>query len=183
MLEMKERSHTSLTGLWKGLLAHIAYYISWPHTLVSILHKIRGVKIHNVRNVRILANVVIDTLYPELIEMEEYSSIARGSVILSHWVTTEFLQKKIGGPYFGKVHIGKGVSIGVNVVVLPGVTIGEGAIIGAGSVVTKDIPPYTIAAGNPARVIKTIDEFIKEQKLKEKLPENISYPEEKDCKI
>ncbi len=161
MVEMKERSHTGFTGIWKGFLAHCAYYISWPHTLVSILHRIRGVRIHNVRNVRILANCVIDTLYPELVELEEYSSMSRGCVILAHWVTTEFLKDRIGGPYFGKVRLCRGVSLGVNVIVLPGVTIGEGSIVGAGSVVTKDIPPYCIAAGNPARVLKTIDEFVK----------------------
>lgn len=46
--------------------------------------------------------------------------------------------------------------LGFNVIVLKGVVIGEGAIIGAGSVVTKSIPPYTIAAGNPAQVIREI---------------------------
>jgi acetyltransferase-like isoleucine patch superfamily enzyme len=46
------------------------------------------------------------------------------------------------------------VWIGANSVILPGVTIGKGAVIGAGSVVTKDIPAYAIAIGNPARVIK-----------------------------
>lgn len=46
------------------------------------------------------------------------------------------------------------VWIGANSVVLPGVTIGKGAIVGAGSVVTKDVPPYAIVVGNPARVIK-----------------------------
>jgi len=46
--------------------------------------------------------------------------------------------------------------IGCMVVILPGVTIGEGAIVGAGSVVTKDVPPYTIVGGNPARVIREL---------------------------
>lgn len=53
------------------------------------------------------------------------------------------------------ITIGNGVWLGGNVVVLPGVTIGDRAVIGAGSVVTKDIPPDTIAVGNPCRVIKT----------------------------
>jgi acetyltransferase-like isoleucine patch superfamily enzyme len=52
------------------------------------------------------------------------------------------------------VVIGNDVWIGGSAIILPGVTIGEGAVIGAGAVVTCDIPPYTIAAGNPARVIK-----------------------------
>lgn len=55
------------------------------------------------------------------------------------------------------VTIEEGVWIGNNVVILPHVTIGKKSIIGAGSVVTKTIPPYAIAAGNPARVIKRFD--------------------------
>jgi acetyltransferase-like isoleucine patch superfamily enzyme len=47
-------------------------------------------------------------------------------------------------------------SIGSGVVILCGVTIGEGAVIGAGSVVTKDVPPHTIVAGNPARVRRSV---------------------------
>lgn len=54
------------------------------------------------------------------------------------------------------VTIGNDVWLGGNTVVCPGVTIGDGCVIGAGSVVTKDIPPYSIAAGNPCRVIRTI---------------------------
>ena len=56
-----------------------------------------------------------------------------------------------------KTHIGRRASIGSNATILCGVTIGEGAIVGAGSVVTKDVPPYMIAAGNPARVLRKID--------------------------
>ena len=55
-------------------------------------------------------------------------------------------------------HIKKGASIGSGSTILCGVTIGEGAIIGAGSLVTKDIPPHTIAAGHPATVIRRITE-------------------------
>lgn len=49
------------------------------------------------------------------------------------------------------------VWIGFNAIILKGVTIGEGAIVGAGSVVTKDVAPFTVVGGNPARVIKTLE--------------------------
>ena len=55
---------------------------------------------------------------------------------------------------FKKVTIEDGSDIGVGAVILPGVTIGKGAIVGAGSVVTKDIPAFCIAVGNPAKVLK-----------------------------
>jgi galactoside O-acetyltransferase len=54
------------------------------------------------------------------------------------------------------IKIGDNAWIGINCIILKGVTIGEGAIIGAGSVVTRDIPAWTIAGGNPAKVIKEI---------------------------
>ncbi|MEQ9237513.1 CatB-related O-acetyltransferase [Coleofasciculus sp. E2-BRE-01] len=54
----------------------------------------------------------------------------------------------------GEVNIGNNCWIADNVIILGGVKIGDGAVIGAGSIVTKDIPAYSIAAGNPAKVIK-----------------------------
>ncbi|MGH6877200.1 MAG: acyltransferase [Rhizomicrobium sp.] len=54
------------------------------------------------------------------------------------------------------VRIGRSAWVGHNCFILKGVTIGEGAIIGAGSIVVSDIPPYAVAAGNPARVVKDL---------------------------
>ena len=54
----------------------------------------------------------------------------------------------------GDVIIGDKVWIAYRAIILPGVTIGEGAVVGAGAVVTKDLEPYSIVAGNPAKVIK-----------------------------
>ncbi len=54
------------------------------------------------------------------------------------------------------VKIGDKVWIGVNAMILKGVTIGEGAVVGAGAVVTKDVPAWTIIGGNPARIIREI---------------------------
>lgn len=56
----------------------------------------------------------------------------------------------------GEVKICKGAAIGMGTIVMPGVTIGEGAVIGAGSLVTHDIPAWTIAVGRPAKPVKTL---------------------------
>jgi lipopolysaccharide O-acetyltransferase len=64
--------------------------------------------------------------------------------------------------YDKPVVIGDNAWIGEMVTILPGVSIGEGSIIGGGAVVTKSIPPYSIAVGNPAKVVKQFD-FKKEQ--------------------
>ncbi len=55
------------------------------------------------------------------------------------------------------IHIGRNVWIGFDCVVLPGAEIGEGSIVGARSVVSGNVPPFSLAAGNPARVIRTIE--------------------------
>lgn len=60
----------------------------------------------------------------------------------------------------GGVKIRKGAKIGANATILPGVTIGEGSLVGSGSVVTKDVPPGMVVAGNPAKVLCRIDELV-----------------------
>jgi acetyltransferase-like isoleucine patch superfamily enzyme len=55
------------------------------------------------------------------------------------------------------VDIGDYVWVGMNSIILKGVTVGEGAIIGAGSVVTRDVPPFCLAAGAPARVLRRMN--------------------------
>lgn len=66
--------------------------------------------------------------------------------------------RKKGCQYNLPVHIGEGAWLGAGVVVAPGVTVGDYAVIGAGSVVTRDIPPYVLAAGSPCRVVRPLDE-------------------------
>jgi acetyltransferase-like isoleucine patch superfamily enzyme len=56
-------------------------------------------------------------------------------------------------------HIMRGAKIGANVTLLPGVTIGENALVGAGAVVVRDVPAGAVVAGNPARIIKRVDEI------------------------
>jgi maltose O-acetyltransferase len=64
---------------------------------------------------------------------------------------------RLGGRELGlPVKIGNTVWIGGGAIICPGVTIGDGAVIGAGSVVTRDIPPRCVAAGNPGRIIRQI---------------------------
>jgi acetyltransferase-like isoleucine patch superfamily enzyme len=73
----------------------------------------------------------------------------------------DYVQRRANAPLepedVAPVVIEEDVWIGTNCMVLKGVTIGRGAVIAAGAVVTKDVPPFTVAAGNPARVIKRIE--------------------------
>ncbi|KAB2569009.1 hypothetical protein BFW01_g8436 [Lasiodiplodia theobromae] len=68
----------------------------------------------------------------------------------------------------GEIHIGEDCWLGGNVTILPGVTIGRGSTIGAGSVVTKDVPPFHVAAGNPARILKKIETMMDPEQAAQK---------------
>jgi acetyltransferase-like isoleucine patch superfamily enzyme len=72
--------------------------------------------------------------------------------------TDPAIRNGLNGPEAGApITIEEDCWFGGSCIVLPGVTIGRGATIGAGSVVTKDVPPFSVAVGNPARVIKQIE--------------------------
>ncbi|HEF0022488.1 TPA: acyltransferase [Citrobacter amalonaticus] len=81
---------------------------------------------------------------------------------LRDWHSGNFIANKNWQAVNSKpIVIGNNAWLGFDVVVLKGVTIGEGAIIGARSVVTRDIPPWSVAVGNPAKVVKYIPEDLR----------------------
>ena len=57
-----------------------------------------------------------------------------------------------------RTHVHRGASIGANATLLPGLTVGEGAIVAAGAVVTRDVPPFTLVVGSPARGVRRVDD-------------------------
>jgi len=119
------------------------------HTFIGRCRIFAAHKITIGKRVLISDNVVImdSNLHP-------ISAKKRG-LISEAWANGHFPDVYTGIPY-ARVNISDDVWIGANAVILKGITIGEGVIIGAGSVVTKDVPPYTIVAGNPARIIREI---------------------------
>jgi len=68
-----------------------------------------------------------------------------------------FQETQYTGDKEGKIIIQDDAWIGAGAIILPNVTIGKGAVVGAGAVVTKDVPPYTVVAGVPAKEIKKLD--------------------------
>lgn len=82
--------------------------------------------------------------------------------VLAHDAST---CKYIGYAKIGRVNIGNNVFVGAGSIILPGVSIGDNVIIGAGSVVCKSIASGFVAAGNPAKEISTVDDYIRKHKI------------------
>lgn len=105
---------------------------------------------------------VIDGVRMDWIKIGDYTKITHGVVILAHdyspsvCVHTHKNVVLAGGGY---TEIGSNCFLGMNSIILPGKHIGNNCIIGAGAVVTSDIPDNSVCAGNPAKVIMTLDEF------------------------
>lgn len=129
--------------LWLANVLPIQGHLRWK------LIKLGGVNIEG--PCFIYKDVRFDSTAPELITIKKGAALTRGTSILTH-----FLDPNQKGRVFklAKVTIEEDVFIGINTIICNSVTIGKGAVIGAGSIVTKDIPPYQVWAGNPARYIK-----------------------------
>lgn len=110
--------------------------------------------------------VFIDPSRPYMIELGNNVEITKGVTILTHGFDWIVLKVKYGDVLgsCGKVKIGNNVFIGMNSTILKNVTIGDNVIIGANSLVSKNIPNNCVAAGNPARVLCSIDEYYRKRK-------------------
>ena len=102
--------------------------------------------------------VMLDGEYPEYIEIGDWASIGAGAKLMAHSGGSPYHQRRQiyhEGPK--KIVIGKGAWVAAGAIILPGVTVGEGAIVAAGEVVSNDVPPMTIVAGNPARAVQKLE--------------------------
>ncbi len=117
------------------------------------LQRWRGVRIGN--QVHIGPDCILDYPYPYFISIEDGASLAGNDYVLAHSTPMECHTQCVES-FVAPTVIGRNAWVGVNVTILPGVHIGEGAIVAAGAVVTHDIPDWTLAAGVPARIVKTL---------------------------
>jgi acetyltransferase-like isoleucine patch superfamily enzyme len=103
---------------------------------------------------------------PFLIEIGNNVTITRGVAFVNHDGGVALFRKEYPGlNVYGKIKVGNNVFIGINSIIMPGVTIGDNVVIGAGSIVNRDVPDNVVVAGIPAKVIKTIEDY-KENSLK-----------------
>ena len=142
-------------GVWNRICLGLARLL-FPAQLRKPFYRMAGVKIG--KGSKIAATVDIDRSAPWLITIGENVWVTRGVMLLCH--QRDLSQYEVGKPVmdcelkYAPIVIKDGAHVGIGAIIMPGVTIGEGAVIGAGSVVTKDVPPYCVAVGAPARVIK-----------------------------
>ena len=134
----------------------LAMYIPFGR-IKRYLYRKRGTKIG--KGVDIATGVFIEEAYPELVTIEDNVDIGPNVIIVAHDSSYRTVNPEL--PTIKKrVVIKRNSYIGAGAIILPGVTIGESSIVAAGAVVTKDVPPRTVVAGIPARVIGSVDEFL-----------------------
>ena len=121
---------------------------------------LRKIGCHVGKDVFIGERVWVDSGHADLIYIEDHAHVTGLTVLLCH--KRDLSEYFMGDDYArlpyqtGEIHLGKGCSTGTGTIIMPGVTIGEGAIVGAGSLVTKDVPAWTVATGCPAKVVREI---------------------------
>lgn len=98
----------------------------------------------------------IDPTHCFLIEIGKNVTFSIRVTVMAHDASTK---KILGYTKIGRVTVGNNVFVGANTTILPGVKIGDNVIIGAGSVVTRSIPDNVVAAGNPAKVICSLEDY------------------------
>ena len=123
--------------------------------------KKRGLTVGN--NLTIMSGVIIDPSHCWHITIGNNVILAPRVHILAHDASTKVY---LNVTRVSNTKIGDNVFVGAGTLILPGVTIGNNVVIGAGSVVTKDIPDNSVAVGNPAQIIKSLDSFIVDEKQK-----------------
>lgn len=125
-----------------------------------------GVKIGEECTIYSPTKILIDLTRPWLIEIGNNVKITEGVTILTHGFDWSVL-KGVYGDILGSaggVKIGNNVFIGMNTTILKGVHTGNNVIIGANSLVNKDLPDNCVAAGNPCRVIMSLEEYHEKRK-------------------
>ena len=104
------------------------------------------------KNVVIAKTAHLDTsVNPRGIHIGDNTWVLRNAMVLAH----DHCRGKNGKGALFDTYVGRDCVIGVNSIILPGVNVGDCCVVAAGAVVTKDAPPNTVVAGNPAKVIKT----------------------------
>ena len=114
-------------------------------------------------------DTIVDLTRPFMIEIGNNVEITAGCTILTHGYDWSVLKGVYGDVLgsSGKVVIGDNVFIGVHTTIMKGVKIGNNVIIGAHSLVNRDIPDNVVVAGNPVKIICTLDEYYEKRKRKQ----------------
>ncbi len=142
-----------------GFLKEFVYRLRGDYTTEKLISM--GMKVG--KNFGRLNGVILDPSHCWLLEIGDDVTLAPRVHILCHDASTKTF---LGYTKIGRVTIGSNVFIGAESVVLPGVTIGDNVIIGANSTVTHDIPGGSVAVGSPARVICTLEDYLKKEKAR-----------------